>query len=272
MKQQEIHSFLNQFFTSTECEVENHTGQYLSVQLTIDMDKALMNRPFYWHYIEKTGGIPNPAKLTFITDYQNVADVKGELIHFGSPRLHQIFSLTKKLGGFIRLYDNLPGTQMKQTQLTPWLCVNYKVSYQCDHKKDFFYSIGLNLITGHFITNFHDKMTAIQKDLAAKIPDYCFTLSPLIKPQSGIRRIEQFIRSEIEQDDHSWADEARKRWKQDEDLLNSFYEDLDEKPESYYNELEALREQYEPKIIASIINGGLFYLSKQRFQQINEKG
>ena len=40
----------------------------MTVQLTIELDKELMNRPFYWHYLEKTGGVPNPMKLTFITD------------------------------------------------------------------------------------------------------------------------------------------------------------------------------------------------------------
>ena len=66
---------------------------YLTVQLTIELDKELMNRPFYWHYLEKTGGVPNPDRLTFITDSQNApTNIKGETIHFGSPRLHQMLN------------------------------------------------------------------------------------------------------------------------------------------------------------------------------------
>ncbi len=79
------------------------------VQLTIELDKELMNRPFYWHYLEKTGGIPNPMQLTFITNKEKAPEnIKGETIHFGSPRLHQIFESTKSLAGYIRLIRKSP--------------------------------------------------------------------------------------------------------------------------------------------------------------------
>lgn len=58
MQQQEIHSYLLKYFQANDCEIiENNSGQ-LTVQLTIDLDKRLMNRPFYWTYIEKTGEPP----------------------------------------------------------------------------------------------------------------------------------------------------------------------------------------------------------------------
>ncbi|MDI5788447.1 YqhG family protein [Bacillus licheniformis] len=34
----------------------------MTVQLTVEVDKQIMNRPFYWHWLEKTGGEPNPMK------------------------------------------------------------------------------------------------------------------------------------------------------------------------------------------------------------------
>ena len=94
MQQQEIHNFLERYFIANDCEIlENHPG-YMNVQLTIDLDKELMNRPFYWHYLEKTGGVPNPMKLSLITDPNKVSDeIKGETIHFGSPRLTSDFSI-----------------------------------------------------------------------------------------------------------------------------------------------------------------------------------
>jgi len=268
VRQQEIHSFLNQFFTSTDCQIEESTPHSLTVQLTIDMDKALMNRPFYWHYIEKTGGVPNPQKLHFMTnmiDSNNSKDKKGEFIHFGSPRLHQVFSLTKKLGAYIRLFEKSPNQAGINTALYPWLCLNLKISYICDRKKDLFHSIGLNLINGAMLEDFHSHICQFEDLLVAKIPDYSYTLSPLIKPISGIRRIQQYVLQQINQQDHTWAIEARKRWNDDIQLLDRFYEDLDEKPESYFIEKEALKEQYEPRIEISIINGGMFYLRQDRF-------
>ncbi|MBS4173447.1 YqhG family protein [Bacillus sp. FJAT-49736] len=260
MQQAEIHQFLERYFTANDCELlENHPG-YLTVQLTIDMDKELMNRPFYWHYLEKTGGIPNPAKLTIITDKSKAPDeIKGEMIHFGAPRLHQIFQSTKDLAGYIRLYEETKVTQHQQRPLYPWLGVNIKVSYQCDRKRDIFRSFGLNMINGALVENFQKHL--LEKKLTPKIPDLCFTLSPIIMPKSGVNRIESYLQQEILGEDHSWAEQAKQRWEEDLALLDHFYEDLEEKPESYFIEKEALREQYEPVIKIEIINGGLFYLN-----------
>ena len=99
--------------------------------------------------------------------------------------------------------------------------------------------------------------------LTPKIPDYAFTLSPLIMPKSGLSRLDTYIRQSFEQDDHLWAEQAVERWNKDLQLLEYFYKDNEEKSESYFTEKEALQSQYEPKIHISIINGGLFYLSQK---------
>jgi hypothetical protein len=264
MQQQEIHKFLERYFQANGCDILENKHGYMEVQLTIELDKELMNRPFYWHYLEKTGGIPNPMKLTFVTNPQQAPDnIKGETIHFGSPRLHQIFESTKNLAGYIRLYENHRQGQGSQTPLLPWLGLNLKISYQCDRKRDVFRSIGLQLINGQMVENFHDQLLEIS--LTPKIPDYSFTLSPLVMPKSGVMRIENFIKMELSQEDHGWADDARKRWDQDLQLLNHFYEDYedDESKGGLETETLALKEQYEPKIKISIINGGLFYLTEK---------
>lgn len=260
MQQQEIHNFLERYFQANGCTIINNGPGFLSVELTIDLDKELMNRPFYWHYLEKTGGTPNPMSLTLITE-PNLApkDLKGEIIHFGSPRLHQIFASTRKLAGFIRLYEEQQRTPVKQTPLKPWLGMNVRISYQSDRKRDVLKSIGLQLINGQMIENFHDKLLELK--LTRKIPDYSFTISPLIMPKSGMLRVEKFLKDQLELEDHAWAEAARARWDKDLTLLEHFYEELDEKGEIYEIEKAALKEQYEPKISISIVNGGLFYLT-----------
>lgn len=261
MQQQEIHNFLLNYFKANECPIVENNPGFLTVQLTIELDKELMNRPFYWHYLEKTGGVPNPMRLTFITNKELAPDhIKGETIHFGSPRLHQVFESTKNLASYIRLYEN-HRKQGSQTPLLPWLCMNVKISYQCDRKRDVFKSIGLQLINGQMVEDFHDRL--MQIPLTPKIPDYSFTLSPLVKPKSGMSRIETYLQSVISEDDHSWADDARKRWDQDLQLLDHFYEDIEDENQSYETEKKALQEQYEPKINISFINGGLFYLTEK---------
>jgi hypothetical protein len=261
MQQQEIHRFLERFFQANGCEIVENQQGYLTVQLSIELDKELMNRPFYWHYLESTGGVPNPMKLTLITNPKLAPDnIKGEIIHFGSPRLHQIFQSAKKLAGYIRLYEDTGQNHGNQMPLRPWLGLNLRISYQCDRKRDVFRSIGLQLINGQMVDGFHDKLQKLK--LTPKIPDFSFTISPLIMPKSGIARVENFLKNEISSEDHTWAQEARNRWKKDSDLLEHFYEDLEEKGESYEIEKTALQELYEPKINISIVNGGLFYLTE----------
>lgn len=261
MQQQEIHNYLERYFTANHCEIIENEAHHLTVQLTIEMDKELMNRPFYWHYLEKTGGVPNPMKLTLITN-QNEApdDIKGDVVHFGSPRLRQIFESTRKLGNYIRLYEHVKTVPANgHLALHPWLNVNLKISYKCDRKKDMLKSLGIHLISGAIVEQFQEKMKNIS--VTPKIPDFCFTMSPIIKPQSGLSRLEHYVRGFIASDDHTWAEEARERWQKDLNLLNHFYENLEEKPEVYETEMIALQEQYEPKIEVEIINGGLFYLT-----------
>lgn len=258
MRQENIHNYLRSYFLANDCPILNEKPGVLAVQLTVDLDKELMNRPFYWHYLEKTGGIPNPMPLTLITDQQANEEEKGEFVHFGAPRLHQIFSSTKKLASFIRLYENIESFAGQNSPLHPWLCLNIKISYQCDRKKDRFLSLGLHLVSGAVVDDFHDQL--IKKNLTPKIPDYTFTISPIIKPASGISRLETVVEMLILKEDHSWAEEAKKRWAADQHLLDQFYEDKMD-AESYAVEKEALRKQYEPVITADIINGGIFYLS-----------
>ncbi|WP_088104701.1 YqhG family protein [Halalkalibacter urbisdiaboli] len=265
MQQQHLHNFLERYFEANDSPVIESTPSHLTVQLSIELDKRLMNRPFYWHYLEKTGGTPQPAQLTFITNQENAPeDIKGELIHFGAPRLHQLFESTRELGGFIRLYEQVNALGNKSIPLQPWLCLNAKVSFQCDRKKEVLLSLGLNLIHGQIVPNFYDHIK--DKSLTPKIPDFCFNLSPLITPKSGILRLQKMVQTYAENEDPTWANEAIKRWEADLTLLEAFYEEYEEKPESYELEKEALKEQYEPRIHVEIVNGGMFYLQQQVFQ------
>lgn len=143
MQQPQVHDFLKRYFEANDSPIlENHKG-YLQVQLSIELDKLLMNRPFYWHYLEKTGGEPRPMQVTFITDQNETPDdLKGEQIHFGSPRLRQLFASTRELGGFIRLFEQIDASGNKSIPLQPWLCLNAKISFQCDRKKDVLLSLG----------------------------------------------------------------------------------------------------------------------------------
>lgn len=98
MQQHEIHHFLLRYFHANHCEILENKPGYLVIQLTVELDKELMNRPFYWHYLEKTGGVANPMELTLITNPSLAPDdIKGEIIHFDHLACIK-FSIDEKLG------------------------------------------------------------------------------------------------------------------------------------------------------------------------------
>ena len=80
MYPQQIHGYLRELFKENNCPVLTDNEHYLTVQLTIEMDKRIMNRPFYWQYVESTNGVPCPAQIRLIKDKTKlVADFKGEV-------------------------------------------------------------------------------------------------------------------------------------------------------------------------------------------------
>ena len=258
MYPQQVQHYLRTFFSENNCQFVNDTDHYLTVQLTTDMDKRIMNRPYYWQYVESTGGVANPAQLTLITDQTKLKEItKGELVHFGSPRLSQLFKVTHEMGSFIQMFE-----QMKETSnrpiLTPWLGVNYKTSYYSNQTKEVLYSLGINLMNGSIKLGFHESLN--EMDITSTMPHNAFLLPYVIKPIRGLERLDVVIEDFIRQDDHTWADQAKKRWQRDLRVLEFFYEGVEERPECYEMEKTALQQQYEARIKIEIINGGLFYL------------
>ncbi len=259
MYPQQIHQYLLKFFKENNCPILNNNNHYIDVQLTIDMDKKIMNRPFYWHYLASTGDEPRPAQLTLITDKnQLVENIKGEVVHFGSPRLSQLFKVTKEMGSFVQMYERVPDTSDQQTILTPWLGVNYKVTYSSDQTKEILYSLGINLLTGHVVEGFQESLSGV--DLDGTISSYTFHVPYIIKPIRALERLDAVIDDIIQRADHSWADEAKKRWQKDRRVLEYFYEEVDNKPDCYEVEKEAMDQQYMARISIDIVNGGVFYL------------
>ncbi|WP_170007639.1 YqhG family protein [Bacillus fonticola] len=263
MQQQEIHEFLRSFFLQNNCTITEEGVGYFTVQLTVDMDKELMNRPFYWHYLEKIGGVPNPMRITLITEPSAVnEDIKGEVIHFGSPRLHHIFRVAKEQSSHLRLYESILVNQQvhRNVALQPWLGVQLKLTFQSHQTREELHSIGLQLQNGTMVHNFHNRLQQVK--MTPKIPDFTFTLSPMIRPQSGMSRIRNWVLDYLQSQDDTWAQKARERWRQDLQLLEQFYEGIDELPETFLTEQKALQEQYEPKIQVETIGGGIFYVSQ----------
>ncbi|MEN2464712.1 YqhG family protein [Ornithinibacillus sp. FSL M8-0202] len=252
-----LHSFLEDYFTAHHCDILSNREGVLKVQLNEKMDRALMNRPFYWHYIKKMGREGDPMQLTLITNPSSLEE-KGERIHFGSPRLQQILNHLKENERYTRLFEVVYTNQ--NTALHPWLVINLKLSYIGKLKKDEVFSIGLNLLNGMMKTEIMD--TLMKKEFLMQISDYCYTITPLIKPKSGYNRILAVINQYIQDLEHDWAKESLEELDKEIELLKHFYEgDQEEDVEQMEKELQGLKERYQPKIELTVINGGIFYLN-----------
>lgn len=250
----DVESFLMQFFKANHCEVDQSERGKIIVKLTIEMDKALMNRPFYWQYVESTGNIGEPKTITFITDIDRQ---DGEWIHFGSPRLATIYQFLSEKGKFIHLFQSMNVTE--NTMLQPWLLTNYCIMYEGKQKKEELLSIGLNLINGTFVFNMMDQLSNLS--LEPVISNQCYTISPLIKPQSGLLRIENYLDAYVGKQEHHWAVQSMQLLQEEMAMIHHFYEDKDEQ-NKLDKELEEVTARLQPKITYKIMSGGIVYLTK----------
>ncbi|HLR74908.1 MAG TPA: YqhG family protein [Virgibacillus sp.] len=251
-----LNQFLETYFINHKCDVLSNDDGIISVQLTEEMDRALMNRPFYWHYIKSIGQKGDPMKLSLITNPEKRLE-QGEWIHFGSPRLQQIMNHLRQNEKYIKLFQTIHTTV--NIALFPWLLTNIKISYQGKQKKDELFSIGLNLVNGMMKVEMMELLDEIT--LSKTISDYCYSISPIIKLQSGYYRIESVIDNYIQDQKHTWADEALQTMKEEIEMVEHFYSD-DSNLEEKQKEIDDIKERFKPSITYEVVNGGIIYLTE----------
>lgn len=256
--------FLEQYFTANHCTVHFEEQNSMKIDLTEEMDRAIMNRPFYWQYVQATNQVGQPMTLTWqiATDEQTSQPEKKqgqtpELIHFGSAKLHAIFQQLRHSARFVRLFENIE--VQKNTMLYPWLVVNFIVSFSGKQKKDELFSIGLQLINGTIILNMMDRLSNVSLD--EQISDYCYTISPIIMKQSGFKRIENKIFELLEDRCYKWAFQSIEALREEIKLINHFYKNRNE-IDQLQKEIEEAKTRYEPKIIINPFSAGIFYLTE----------
>lgn len=254
MKTINLNDFLTAYFTAHHCEITHKENGILTIQLTEEIDRALMNRPFYWHYVKSSGGTGDPSELTLITN-PDKRDEQGEWIHFGSPRLQQIMNHLKESNKHIRSFQKLD--TVNNTALYPWLLINLKITYQGNQQKNELFSIGLNLVNGRMQLEMMETLKNLS--LSMSISDYCYSISPLIKLDSGYKRIETIIDDYVNNQEHLWAAESMETLTKEIEMIEYFYEDAAEDDQKE-NEIKEINKHYTPHIYHEVITGGIVYL------------
>jgi len=247
----DLNLFLRRYFEAHKCRVSGD-DRIIQVELTETLDRVLMNRPFYWQYMKSTGMKGQPLSLSLITDPQLSGE--GERIHFGSPRLQQIFSHLQENEQYTRQYEIIQSSI--STPVYPWLAANVKIIYRGLHLREEFFSIGLNLVNGQMKTDMMGLLKPVPFSHA--ISDQCYPISPVIKLESGFQRIEKLLVSYIEKQDHSWAAQSLRAMEEEISLLKHFYDSHE--LESMEKEIEDISMRFKPSIALSTLNAGLFYM------------
>jgi hypothetical protein len=264
MDQKRLREFTEHFLEHHQCKIIESTPTHLVTQLSIDIDKDLLNRPFYWIYVERMGLPPQPAQLCLIFDPENrPADLSGEYLFFGAPRFKMMLHSAKKHGRFVRLFQETHTRPRFGNSLpyVPWLSVNFKVSYICDQKKERIHHLGINLQSGEISEDFYEELMLFP--WTHKMPTGRHLLPEKMPLSEAVSELEYYLEDFIQQEDHSWAVNARKRYENEMEQLESYFPDHDELGEEQQKN-KALRNrevirQYHPRIEVEVVNTGIFY-------------
>jgi hypothetical protein len=199
------------------------------------------------------------------------ARVPRDDLHFGSRRLEQIFAAARRGGRFVCLfqqpderalhpYDSLP--------CTPWLGVNVKVGFVCDMKREEMHAFGVSLATGAVVEGFFDRLQGMK--LTPRLPANVHVTGASLSLKRAADLIEQALARKLKAYDYGWADAANERLKEELAQLAHYYEPLIESAgeaqreqiaAQYEARREEIRWQLKPRVVAEVVNAGLFHLT-----------
>ncbi|WP_055108641.1 YqhG family protein [Paenibacillus ihumii] len=200
--------------------------------------------------------------------------IQREDLAFGSPRLKQIFDAALRRGRCVYLFESAAPRQrmtLLPAAYEPWLGVNFKIEFCCDMKREELRSLGISLLTGQIDPSFGTRLQSLS--LVPRVPENVHIEPTRLSLTEGRDTLERIIREEIEAYDQTWAEEANERLQEELLLIDGYYTDLLRDPdeerkklvqEQYESRRGEIRWQYEPRIVVSAINCGIFHLRWMR--------
>ena len=197
--------------------------------------------------------------------------VLSEHLHFGSARLHQLFEYVRQRGRNVFLFAEPPrGARAADPfshAYTAWLGVNFKVSSECDMKREDLYSWGISLATGVIDEKFGERLQASK--MTTRLSPEIRLLKSTLTPRKAMARLEAHLERKLRRGDFTWAVEAEARRQEERERVASYYRPLIERADSE-EQKRALRErlarreaeidwQYRPRMTVSVTNCGIFH-------------
>lgn len=340
MNQQSIEQFVMQYLEATGCHIAEKADSHVTVRLSPEADKDLMNRSYYWGFVERTGAVPEPMSFTFVFDpeawskanpprgagagrppapaatapaaapegagtapfgapgggggaggaapagdsilgrYFGVTPAvqstwgrtPNDVMAFGSRRLEQLFGVVQGRGRFVRMFETPDPTRQNpfaSLGYSTWLCVNYKLEFICDMKRDELHSLAINLGTGQIAADFFPRVR--RRKLTPQIPANIHLQPTSLSIDRAVSALENHIESMVKGYDHQWSEEAWKRLKEEWSRIDAYYGELllqaapGDKAgieEQYRAREQEIDWQFRPRITVSVTNCGFFHLAE----------
>ncbi|QKS70936.1 hypothetical protein FLK61_29885 [Paenalkalicoccus suaedae] len=253
MTQTNLLDFIHRYFHAYDCLCERD-AQGIKVQLSEAEDKKLMNRPFYWHYREKIGLKGVPMTRYFHTDQTLARGPDNEYVEHAGLRVKQLENEAVKHGSLGIFYEQTQATE--PTPLIPWLLVNGQISYQCQNRAERTYSVGIQLHSGEMHENMMHKVSG--RALKESLSNYHYTLNPIIKYPSAVKRVHARLLEQLQQESTDWAFHALKERDKELQLLHHVKEAFE--PNYFKKKEKEIESRYTPIIELKTIQTAVIYL------------
>src|SRR5699024_1587585 len=117
-----------------------------TVQLTKEMDQAIMNRPFYWTYMQTIGQEGRPQKATFSIKEEEAIHTNVQKLQYDNPLYIRTLDWLQEKTIFGKYYEAI--LPKEETMLYPWLLLNIELRYEGEIHTSEVISVGLQLIHG----------------------------------------------------------------------------------------------------------------------------
>jgi hypothetical protein len=197
--------------------------------------------------------------------------VISEHLHFGSARLHQLFDYVRQRGRNVFLFAEPPrgacAADPFSHAYTAWLGVNFKISSECDMKREDLYSWGISLATGVIDEKFGERLQASK--MTTRLSPEIRLLKSTLTPRKAMARLEAHLERKLRRGDFTWAVEAEARRQEERERVTSYYRPLIERADSE-EQKRALQErlarreaeidwQYRPRMTVSVTSCGIFH-------------
>jgi hypothetical protein len=289
----EIQDFCRRYFQAVDAPILRDEEAYLQVQLPRDVDKELIERPFYWKWVETIGQevAPTIMNLVFKQDRKVEGETRLHYVALGNIQLERIFQSCRNRGRIVRLFEKKTGkasNRVSGSTLIPYFIANIKISYISDLRRDVFTCDAIEMESGKIFHNVWEQLIARNFVITLDRPSsltgilgnpYHHILHELalddvefwkMQCQSAWEDLKDCINARIQEEDHTWAKVAIEELELDRKQLQSFYENLiqnakDEETKTIHmaereTRLAELTWRRQPKIEIIPFNIGLLYL------------